>query len=123
MDCTVQVLTGRPCVEIVREVLRNAHALVLVDADADGGGSGQLLGNTARHFLRDCPSPVWVIKRDEYGPRRRRILAAVSAGGDWWERNESLRVLELSASVAESDGSELQIVHCLGHRTSNNSAR
>ncbi|MCZ6726425.1 MAG: universal stress protein [Acidobacteria bacterium] len=34
-----------------------------------------------------------------------------------------MRVLELSASVAESDGSELRIAYCLGHWTSNNSAR
>ena len=34
-----------------------------------------------------------------------------------------MRVLELAASVAESDGSELLIVECLGHWTSDNSER
>lgn len=119
---TVQVLMGKPCVEIIREVLRNGHDLVMVNDDADGGDPGRLFGNTALHLLRSCPCPVWVIKRDEHGSRR-RILAAVNPGADWWEQDESLRVLALAASVAESDGGELRVVHCLGHWTFGNSAR
>ena len=120
----VQVVIGRPSVEITRAVLRNGHDLVLLTAEADEGRRpGQLLGTTALRLLRECPCPVWLIKRDESGPHG-RIVAAIDAGEDWSEKQqESLRVLELSASVAESDGSELRIVYCLGHWTSCNSAR
>ena len=110
-----QVLTGRPSLEIIRQVLRNEHDLVLMTAEANGGGLGrQRFGNTTRHLLRQCPCPVWVIRRDKYGPHR-RTLAAVDPGADWSEQDDSLRVLDLAASVAESDGSELRIVHCLSH--------
>ena len=122
LSVRVQVLIGRPFVELIRDVLRKGHDLVVLNAETEDGRPEQLFGRTDLHLLRDCPCPVWVIKRDEYGPHR-QILAAVDAGEDWSEQQqESVRVLELSASVAESDGSELQIVYCLGHWTSNNSA-
>ena len=64
-----------------------------------------------------------MIKLGEYG-RRQRILAAVDPGADGSEQeNVSLRVLELSAAVAESDGGEVRIVHCMGPWTANHSAR
>lgn len=123
VDVTVRVLTGRPCVEIIREVLRERHDLVLVHADAEESRPGHPLKGTAVHLLRDCPCPVWVSKRGECG-RHGRILAAVDAGEDWSEhQRESLRTIEIAASVAESDGSELRIVYCLGHWSSNSAAR
>jgi len=118
-----RVLVGRPFLEIIRRVLLNGHDLVVLNAEAKEGGPGQALGRTALHLLRECPCPVWVIKRGEYGPHR-RVLAAVDAGEDWSEQQqESLRVLRLAKSVAESDDSELRIAYCLGHWTSNYSVR
>ncbi len=119
----VKVMIGRPFVELIREVLRNGHDLVVLNAETEEAWPGPLFGRTDLHLLRECPCSVWVIRRAECGPHR-RILAAVDGGEDWSERQrESLRVLELAASVAESDGSELQIVYCPGHWTAYNSTR
>ena len=119
----VKVLIGRPSSEIIREVLRHRHDLVVLNAETEEGWPGSLFGRTDLHLLRDCPCPVWVIRRGEHRPHR-RILAALDGGEDWSERQqESLRILEHSALVAESDGSELRIVYCLGHWTSYNSPR
>jgi len=119
----VKVLIGRPSAELIREVFRNEHDLVVLNAETEDGWPGPLFGRTDLHLLRECPCPVWLIRRDEDGPRG-RILAAVDAGEDWSEeQQESVRILELSASVAESDGSELRIVYCLGHWTSYNLPR
>ena len=118
-----EVLKGRPSIEIIRAVMRNKHDLVVLNAEDEAGSPGQPLGRTALSLLRDCPCPVWVINREEHGPHR-RVLAALDAGEDWsGQQQESLRVLELAASVAESDGSELRIVYSLAHWTSNGVVR
>lgn len=119
----VEVLQGRPFVEIIRAVLFNGHDLVVLNAEAQEGRRGDPLRRTAMHLLRDCPCAVWVAKEDQRGPYR-RVLAAVDADEDWsGDQMESLRVLELARSVAESGDCELRIVYGLGHWTSDYSAR
>ena len=119
----VKVLIGRPFAELIREVLRNGHDLVVLNAGTEEGWPGQLFGRTDLHVLRDSPCSVWMNRQVDHG-RHRRILVALDAGEDWSERQEeSLRVLELAVAVADSDGSELRIVSCLGHWTSYNSPR
>ncbi|MCP4205211.1 MAG: universal stress protein [bacterium] len=119
----VKVLIGRPFAELIREVLRNRHDLVVLNAGTEEGWPGPLFGRTDLRLLKDCPCSVWVNRQVEHG-RHRRILAALDAGEDWSERQrESLRVLEHSALLAEADDSELRIAYCLGHWTSYNSPR
>ncbi len=119
----VKVLIGRPSSELIREVLRHRHDLVVLNAGTEEGWPDPRLGRTDLHLLRDCPCSVLVNRQVEQG-RHRRILAALDAGEDWSERHqESLQVLEHSALLAEADGSELRIAYCLGHWTSYNSPR
>jgi nucleotide-binding universal stress UspA family protein len=119
----VEVLLGRPLVEIIRAVLRNGHDLVVLGGEAQEGRLGDLLRRTAVHLLRDCPCAVWVVKGDQRGPYR-QVLAAVDADEDWsGDQRESLRVLELAKSVAESENCDLRIVYGLGHWTSDYSVR
>ena len=119
----VKVLIGRPFAELIREVVRNGHDLVVLNAGTEDGWPGSLFGRTDLHLLRDCPCSVWVNRQVDHG-RRRRILVALDAGEDWSERQqESLRVLEHAVSIAEADGSELRVVCCLGHWTPHNSPR
>ncbi len=119
----VGVLTGRPFVEIIRAVLRNGHDLVVLDAEAEDCSPGHPRGSTALHLLRDCPCPIWVVKRAKHGPHR-RVVAALDAHEDWSkQQQESLRVLELAASVARSDGGELRVAYCLSHWTPGYSPR
>ncbi|MDH3744942.1 MAG: universal stress protein [Acidobacteriota bacterium] len=119
----VKVLIGRPSAELIREVLRNGHDLVVLNAGTEDGWPGPLFGRTDLHLLKDCPCPVWVNRQVDHG-RHRRTLAALDAGEDWSERQqESLRVLEHSVSIAECDGSELRIVYYLGHWSSYNTPK
>ena len=114
----VEVLVGRPFVEIIRAVLRNGHDLVVLNAESQEGRRGDPQQRTGVHLLRDCPCAVWMVKGDQREPHR-RVLAAVDADEDWsGAQNESLRVLEFAKSVAESGDCELRIVYGLGHWTS-----
>ena len=70
-----KVLFGTPFLEIIREVLRNGHDLVMKTAEGKSELKHMLLGSTAMHLMRKCPCPVWVVKpsrREQYA----RILAA-----------------------------------------------
>lgn len=70
-----KVLVGTPFLEIVREVLRNVHDLVIKIPEHQDG-LDRVFGSDDMHLLRKCPCPVWLIKPQT--PKAcRRILAAV----------------------------------------------
>lgn len=105
---SAKVLMGTPFLEIIREVLRNKHDLVMKTAR----GKGRLLfGSTAMHLMRKCPCPVWIIKpthRKKYA----RIMAAVDPDPIDKKRNAlNNRIMELATSLARIEGSELHVVH------------
>ncbi|MBW2389000.1 MAG: universal stress protein, partial [Deltaproteobacteria bacterium] len=70
------VLCGTPFLEIIREVLRKKHDLVILTAEGRGGVKDRLFGSTSLHLMRKCPCPVWVMKPTR-SRRYNRILAAV----------------------------------------------
>ncbi len=112
VDARTQVVTGTPFLEIVRQVLRDKHDLVILAAEGKGGVKERLFGSTSMHLMRKCPCPVWVVKpakREKY----KRILAAVDTTIDFPDRErESLNplIMQLASSLARMDGSELHLV-------------
>ena len=105
------VTMGSPFVELIRRVVQDEHDLVIKTAQNQEGAPGGLLGTTALHLMRKCPVPVWVVKPP--GTERfQRVLAAIDPKPAGESDNQlSLKVLQLASSLAESRGSELQIVH------------
>ncbi len=107
----LKVVAGREFIEIIQEVLRNNHDLVIKTARGMDGTMGILFGSTAMHLLRKCPCPVWLIKP---GPLQRygRIMAAVDVMPREIEENDlNTKIMELAISLALLEKSELQIVH------------
>jgi universal stress protein E len=112
VQVTRKVLQGTPFIEIIREVLRNKHDLVMVNPRKKTKLKGILFGSRTMHLMRKCPCPVWAIKpakRKKYA----RILAAVDSSPFNDERNAlDIKIMELATSLAELEGSELHVVHC-----------
>lgn len=115
IEIQTKVLLGVPFLEIIREVLRNEHDLV-IKVPETREWLDRLFGSDDMHLLRKCPCPVWLIKPGM--PKvYRRILAAVDAGDEYPpEELESRRalnrqILEMASSLALSDFAELHIVH------------
>jgi nucleotide-binding universal stress UspA family protein len=112
VDARTQVVTGTPFLEIVRQVLRDKHDLVILAAEGKGGVKERLFGSTSMHLMRKCPCPVWVVKpakREKY----KRILAAVDTASDFPDHErESLNplIMQLASSLARMDGSEFHLV-------------
>lgn len=111
VQVNAKVLYGTPFLEIIREVLRNQHDLVMMAAEGKAGLKAVIFGSTAMHLMRKCPCPVWVVKptpRQQYA----RILAAVDPSPYDEERKPlNQKIMELATSLAELEGSELHVVH------------
>jgi nucleotide-binding universal stress UspA family protein len=108
---STKVLVGTPFLEIIREVLRSRHDLVMMTAEGRGGLKEMLFGTTSLHLMRKCPVPVWVVKQDQ--PKHyTRILAAVNpASAEDQQNGLDLKIMDLATSLAKLEKSELHIVH------------
>ena len=115
-NVVVDIRFGTAFIEIVREVLRNQHDLVIKTV-GEGGAHSFLFGGTDQHLLRKCPCPVWIMV-GETSANYRHILAAVDF--DPWEEcgeenavEDALnrRIIGLAASLAASDFAQLHVVH------------
>ena len=65
-----KVLIGRPCAELIREVVREGHDLVVLNAGTEEGWPGPLFGRTDLRLLRACPCSVWVNRQVDHGRHR-----------------------------------------------------
>ncbi|MCL4244686.1 MAG: universal stress protein [Candidatus Dadabacteria bacterium] len=107
----VEILIGKPHIEIIREVLRNNHDLVIKTAEGKGGAREFLLGSVDISLLRKCPCPVWMLKPSK-SRTYSRILAAIDPDPmdeTTDELNDS--ILKLARFISKLEKSELHIVH------------
>ena len=113
VEVATRVVTGTPFLEIIRQVLREQHDLVILTAEGKGGIKERLFGSTSMHLMRKCPCPVWVMKPKRAKPYR-RIMAAVDVTDRFPDEPErrSLNsvIMQLASDLARLDGSELHLV-------------
>ncbi len=110
-----KVLVGVPFLEIIREVLRHQHDLVIKVTEA-ADWLDRLFGSDDMHLLRKCPCPTWLVKAEATKPYR-RIVAAVDVSEAYPEeqlatlRSLNEEILAIAASLALAEFSELHVVH------------
>ena len=113
VEVATRVVTGTPFLEIIRQVLREQHDLVVLTAEGKGGIKERVFGSTSMHLMRKCPCPVWVIKPKRAKPYR-RIMAAVDVADRFPDEPErrSLNsvIMQLASDLARMDDSELHLV-------------
>ena len=111
VDPSIGILTGAPFLEIIHEVLRKDHDLVIITPEGKGELKDMLFGTTTMHLMRKCPCPVWAIKPSSDVPFP-KVLAAVDPDPDDPESvSLNRKILEMASSLAEMHKSELHIVH------------
>lgn len=113
VEVATRVVTGMPFLEIIRQVLREEHDLVILTAEGKGGIKERVFGSTSMHLMRKCPCPVWVMKPKRAKPYR-RIMAAVDVADRFPDEPErrSLNsvIMQLASDLARMDHSELHLV-------------
>lgn len=119
LQISVNVLVGREFLEIIREVLRNDHDLVVKSTGKHERFKETLFSSTDMHLMRKCPCPVWIIRQTDH-EHYHRVLAAVDQDPeDSMTDILNRQILEMSSSLAISEFSDLHIVHVwrLAHET------
>ena len=105
------VVEGVAFLEIIRQVLRKQHDLVITAAEERKGFRARLFGTITMHLMRKCPCPVWVVKRSQTQSYT-RILAAVDPSDYDTERNAlNPLILQLANSMARRNSAELHVVN------------
>lgn len=106
-----KILYGMPFLEIIREVLRNEHDLVMTTAEGRVGLKEKLFGSTALHLMRKCPCPVWVVQ-SSLPEWYTRILAAVDPTPMDEEQDiVNIKIMDVATALARRQKCELVVVH------------
>lgn len=111
----IKILIGVPFLEIIHEVLRGGHDLVIKTAQHHDW-LNRVLATEDMRLLRKCPCPVWLIRRSTPTPCR-CILAAVDVDDHYPPGEQKKRqvlnqqILHMGASLALSESAALHVVH------------
>jgi hypothetical protein len=119
---STNVLQGRPHIEMVREVLRGGHDLLMKEAEPN---ENVPFGSTDMHLLRTCPCPLWLVKPGQGDRPFSQILAPVDPApppdeadllhikADLAPKDVALdtKILDLAGSLANNEGAELHVLH------------
>jgi len=99
---------GSGWLEIIGQVLRAGHDLVMVGNRDSSGERHRLLGNTAKKLLRRCPAPVWVSRPDPYD-RPLNVLVA----SDLQPVSET--ALRLAIELGKVAGATIHVLHAIDY--------
>ena len=106
-----KILLGTPFLEVIREVLRNQHDLVMMTAEGKSGIKDILFGSTSMHLMRKYPYPVWVMKPEQHTRYARVMAAADPMATDVRHQSLNHKIMQLASSLARIEGSQLHVVH------------
>ena len=110
-DVCAKVLTGTPFLEIIKQVLRGGHDLVIAGVEGGSIVKSVFFGSTVTHLIRKCPCPVWIVKPGQTVPYG-RILAAIDPKQDG-PANDNLntKIMDLATSLARMTEAGLDVIH------------
>ncbi len=106
VEATHRQVFGKSWVEIIREVHRAGHDLVIAGTRQHGALSSVLFGSTGMKLLRKCPCPVWITK-----PRAHNNVSSVLVADDLTPVADL--AVKLGASMAKLRDADLHVLHAL----------
>ena len=110
-QASCDILIGTESEEIITQVLRDKHDIVIASCEGGNIIHNTLYGNTAIQLIRNCPCPVWLLKPD-HSLQRGRLLAAIDPDP---ERPDCIplntKIMDLAASLSASYGAGLHVLH------------
>jgi universal stress protein E len=94
--------------ELINQVLRGNHDLVMVGTRSLAGVGLRAFGNTAKKVLRRCPCPVWVSRPEPYD-RPLNVLVASDL------RPTSEAALRLAVSLGIAAKATIHVLHAIDY--------
>lgn len=111
--------SDQPAVCIIKQAITNNHDLIIKEAEPlqDGADGFKAIDMT---LLRKCPCAVWLQRPDAKPKSKQRVAVAIDPMTSNDEQHAlSLRLLELSRSIADTCDSRLHIISCWEHYLEN----
>lgn len=106
IEATDKLALGNGWLELVRQVLRDHHDLLLIGTRDRTGLERMLFGSTAVKVVRRCPCPVWVAKPDHAStPLKILVASGLDPAAE-----EGLR---LAAELAAVTPAEIHLLHAV----------
>ena len=112
LEVDIIAVSGIPSVEIIKQVLRNKHDLLMISERENPSIKNKLIGGTAKQLLRKCPCPVLAVHPGHSGEYD-KIMATidVSQHHDFDNNQLNERIVFAAKAVAEADNGELSILN------------
>lgn len=115
LPINIQVESGSiPAIRIIRQVLKHSYDLIVKNAAQKDDG----IGFTAidMELLRKCPCPVWLCRPIERHRDNIHVAVAIDPISDEKAGHDlSIRLLEISRSLADNCDNKLNIISCWDH--------
>ena len=111
-DLVSRPLCGNPAEEIIKQVLRGKHDLLIKPVEDPDSRTGRL-AVVDKFLLRECPCPAWFFKPARHA-RHERILAALDSDPDGANAELNDLVLDFSTSLAANEQIEIHAVSSWG---------
>lgn len=109
-DALVEVVAGKPFIEVTRFTMANHCDLVIVGESPPVKGRARIVAPDVTQLIRACPTPVWVMCPSR--ARKLRILALVDPDPtDPIRDSLNDAVLELATSITRWENGELHVAH------------
>lgn len=114
INADIVVTSGISFIEIIKQVIRNQHDL-LIKCAQDQDWMDRMLGSDDMHLLRKCPCPLLMLKPG-FNEGFQRVLATVDVNenlneldGENVQEKLNEKVLEYSAALSLADLAEMHI--------------
>lgn len=105
-------ISGTPSIEIIKQVMRNKHDLLMI-AERENNSilKNKLFGSTARELLRKAPCPVLAVHPKQSGDYK-RIMATINVSDQNGIDNQPLNdaIVTDATLIAKAENSELALV-------------
>ncbi|TWU40067.1 Universal stress protein E [Novipirellula aureliae] len=110
LDVDTKVIVGKSSVEIVCEVLRDKHDLVMRVAKRASSRRKGFFGTTSKRLLRECPCAVHFVASEQ--PTSSHVLACIDTStGEAEDAELNERILTLATTIASRDKASVSIAH------------
>lgn len=107
---TLVISGDKAYIDVINTVISGQYDLLIKAADHENVITAALFGTNDFHLLRQCPTPVWIIKPGHH-KRIATVLAAVDMTTDAPGTAQlSRRILEIATSIAQREDAQ---VHAL----------
>ncbi len=106
---TAKVLSGKSSDQIISEVVRSNHDLVMKDAKGQFSQHPGAFGTTAMRLIRYCPCPVWAFRPRRSGSQDKIAVAVDATATD--EAHQMLNHDILDWAIAVAGDSPPHIAH------------